>query len=106
MSNPHMRALLDVSGAHLSVSTHQLLDTWSKITAPIPGFAHHIHGYFFWVPTEDDWALGDDPAELPADLVAMLTYARQQGAEYVLVDGDGPVHDNLPTYWGDEVQGT
>lgn len=83
-----------LSTAHLSAATAELLDHWSSWP---PGdrpldIAAAVHGWF--VPTR----LRDEPgaAPLPEDLAALITFGRERGFAYVLVDCDGDTVDDLP----------
>lgn len=83
-----------LSTAHLSAATAELLDLWSSWP---PGdrpldIAAAVHGWF--VPTR----LRAEPgaAPLPEDLAALITFGRDRGFAYVLVDCDGDTVDDLP----------
>ncbi|WDF75250.1 DUF5983 family protein [Novosphingobium sp. KACC 22771] len=83
-----------LSTAHLSAATAELLDLWSSWP---PGdrpldIAAAVHGWF--VPTR----LRDESgaAPLPEDLAALITFGRERGFAYVLVDCDGDMVDDLP----------
>lgn len=95
------RAVLDVSTGYLSRETHRVLEGWTAESAPIL-FGHTHYGWFVWCPEEWD-AYEDD---VPADLREVLTWARAQGAEYVLFDADGcDDHQGIPWREGEPPQG-
>lgn len=81
------RAVLDVSTGYLSPETHRVLEGWTAESAPLL-FGHTYYGWFIWCPDPEAWDEGHH-AEVPADLREVLTWARAQGAEYVLFDADG-----------------
>lgn len=82
-----------LSTAHLSAATAELLDLWSSwppYDRPLD-IAAAVHGWF--VPTR----LRDESgaAPLPEDLAALITFGREKGFAYVLVDCDGDTVDDL-----------
>ena len=93
-----IRPFLDLSTGHLSPDTHAWLDAQladavlyapdNSLAAPIAG-GKTSYGWFIYAP--------DCVAEgLPADLTTVLLKAREQRAEYVLLDCDAPPHPDLP----------
>lgn len=93
-----IRRFLDLSSGHLSSDTHAWLDAQladAVLRAPDNTLAATIgggktrYGWFIYAP--------ERVAEgLPADLTTVLLKAREQGAEYVLLDCDAPPHPDLP----------
>jgi hypothetical protein len=93
-----IRRFLDLSTGHLSPDTHAWLDAQladAVLRAPDNTQAATIgggktrHGWFIYAP--------DRVAEgMPADLTTVLLKAREQGAEYVLLDCDAPPNPQLP----------
>lgn len=93
-----IRPFLDLSSGHLSPDTQAWLDAQladAVLRAPENSHAAMIaggktrYGWFVYAP--------EDAAEgLPADLTAVLLKGREQGADYVLLEGDAPPHPDLP----------
>jgi len=93
-----IRPFLDLSSGHLSPDTQawldaQLADTVlrarEKSHAAMIAGGKTRYGWFIYAP--------EGVAEgLPADLTTVLLKAREQGAEYVLLDCDAPPHPDMP----------
>lgn len=92
-----VRYFLDASSGHLSPETWTWLDDQTaddvvrdprNRSAGILG-GRTRHGWFIHAPEEPD-------ATIPADLAALLQYARQQSCDYVLLDCDALPMADLP----------
>lgn len=87
-----------LSTAHLTKATNDLL--YAGPSAWHPHWFHHCAGYEFgWflsVPTEE-FQQANDPAS-PADIQAVMTWARKHGFGWIRLDSDGSVTNELPTY--------
>lgn len=87
---------LVLSTAHIRYKSAELLDNWTNAPAaeqPVP-VASTPWGWF--VPTKP--AHGRDLAELPDELAAILAFGRSLGCDYVLLDSDGPLVEQLPEF--------
>lgn len=92
-------AVLECSTGYLTPATRRELEGWDHHSAPTALFGATEFGWFVWCPIEWD---AEAHAAVPADLRAVLTWAREQGANYVLFDADGcATHEGL-TWYGDE----
>ena len=100
LPNADLSAMLTVSIDHICTSTAALLESEAN------GTSHTImltighwgsYGWFMWVPNEPDAPVGDE-FDLPADLYHIFVYAKQAGAEYLLIDIDADVNPDLPVY--------
>lgn len=82
-----IRKFLTLSTAHISRET---LDRLNAIDHPdgLP-FAGGITSYGWFAYCHDE-NLGQGDDEIPADLWAIMVYARSIGCEYVMLDADGP----------------
>jgi hypothetical protein len=62
----------------------------------VPGLSYYNieHGWFLWVPGEDN----DNVANEPTELKPLLDACRAAGVEYIRFDSDAPINDNLP-HW-------
>lgn len=93
-----IRSFLDLSSGHLSPETQAWLDAQladDLLRAPENAPAAMIAGgktrYGWFVYAPEDVSDG-----LPKDLMIVLRKAREQGAEYVLLDCDAPPDPLLP----------
>lgn len=94
-----IRKFLDLSTAHLTQATRDILD--DKHRRPSPTYPHpEGYGWFVWVPTDSL----DTLVDCPDDLKACYLAARKRHCDYILFDCDAPEVDFLPTY-PDEVEG-
>lgn len=83
-----LRLFLDCSTAHLSSQARIYVDRTDVVASPTP------YGWFVWASEEP----GDD---VPPDLIAIMSYARSLGAEYICFDCDADEIDGFPTFdWG------
>jgi len=83
---------------YLTQATRDMLDDGH---GPTPIYPHpEGYGWFIWVPEAEDIPNLED---CPADLMACILYARRHGADYMLIDRDGPDDcDGLTWYEDDE----
>jgi hypothetical protein len=104
----YIRIVAEYSTAHITKATNDLLFDHAL---SVPDDQHSLprqrslpltvlrtgHGFFISVPT--DTADGRNAlGQLPTDVSVLLTLARNQHADWLLLDGDGPVHENLTRY--------
>ena len=78
------RTMLDLSTSHISHDTAGFLQ-YHRASSYQKG------DYGWFVATH---AMDDDPA----DLVALLAFARAHGFDWIMLDRDGDVIPNLPTF--------
>jgi hypothetical protein len=87
----HLRPFLDISSAHISQATRDLLEDRScRQRHPMDAILGCAYGWMIHVPEEID--------NEPTDLKRVLLHAKKAGADYVMLDCDGPVIEELPTY--------
>lgn len=94
MSAPEIHKMLTLSTGHLPA---EFLDA---ITCPdVTGWHPWEYGFLVWVP--------DDPAEMQHSefegdhheaIVSMRARARELGCDWIALDCDGPILDNLTEY--------
>ena len=93
-----VRAFLDCSTAHLTEATRAWLDDvlqHDDSQRPIGPVGVMPDGWFCFAPAE----IGDDDKErIPADLLAVLAYARSVRCEYVYFSADAAAIPELPTH--------
>jgi len=87
-----MRPFLDASTAHISKETGDWLS--GRLSVLDPGMSVMVgqYGWFVWVGAHE--TVGD----MPADLRAVLKYARAAGADYLMLDADAPKLPDLTTH--------
>jgi hypothetical protein len=93
-----IRDVLDLSTSHLPqhLASHGLSRV-DGVTAYPLGTHGHCYGWLLWVPPEPDSHALDYP-DLPVEILALQRYARERGCDYVLLDQDAEVIDDLPTW--------
>ena len=104
----YIRVVTELSTAHISKSTNDLLfdqavavpDDQHTPAAPreLPvTILRTGHGFFISVPADSPDGR-DALGHLPTDIAVLLTLARQRHSDWLLLDADGPVHDNLEQF--------
>lgn len=104
LPNADLSTILTVSIDHICTSTAALLEseangTSNTILLTVGNWG--TYGWFMWVPEDADAPvgnLGGDEFDLPADLYHIFVYAKQAGADYLLIDVDAAVNPDLPVY--------
>lgn len=120
---------LEMSPAHIEQADDRLLTAWADITpshvlyakrflrgkqnlddntpsSPLRVVAHDF-GHMLRVPADPE-SFADDLIEIfkagaSVALIALLTLARDQGADWLILDADAPTTPGLPTYaWAEE----
>lgn len=96
LPNADLSALLIVSINHICTSTAQLLEseangTSQDVMLTIANWGNY--GWFMWVPHDID-----HEQHIPADLYHIFAYAKQAGADYLLIDIDADTNPDLPVY--------
>ena len=87
---------LVLSTVHIHCATAALLDRWALLLPIERPLALAPTGYGWFIGTG---ALDEiTRAALPAELVPLLAFARQQGCLHVLLDSDGPRVPELPVF--------
>lgn len=86
---------LDLSTAHVTLATRDLLAGTEPGAWPLPGHQGE-YGWFLFAPDEE--TLDEEP--IPADLDQVCRYARSRGVTHFLLDADAPIDPNLPMYQG------
>lgn len=95
MSSLDVRTLVVVGTAHVTEQSAKLLDTIPSEKWPCMGGRYGDYGWFLYAHEENP-GIGKDA--IPDDIFAVMTWARQEGFEYALVDRDGDIIDELPVY--------
>jgi hypothetical protein len=95
-----IRKMLDISTAHLPFRFFDPADSSAWNNVPL----HHETGYgvMVWVPDDptDINNLGSEEGDdaVPPEIVALWRYARERGCDYIMLDEDGDVLNDLPTW--------
>ncbi|MCL8382077.1 DUF5983 family protein [Xanthobacter aminoxidans] len=85
-----LRTFLDLSTEHMKPETAHNLDVTPIAEWSVAG-GRTGHGYFIYAHDEDD-------GSIPPDLWAVMCFARERGAEYILFDCDAATVEGLPTF--------
>lgn len=102
-NNCEMHSMLCLSTAHLRESTRNRLD---KISDEMAGsgtseiIVYEKHGYGWFLPVDENMTLpvlNEDTAEFH-DLFEALRFAYYHGADWLMLDADGPTVSQLTTY--------
>ncbi|MFC5386995.1 hypothetical protein ACFPLB_13600 [Aquamicrobium segne] len=94
-SAPEIRRFIVVSTGHVTETTAKLLDTIPPSRWPCLGGQYGDYGWFVYAHDENA-GVGSDA--IPDDLFAVMTWARSQGCDYLLLDCDADQVEGLPHY--------
>jgi len=99
------KAYLDLSTAHLSRDTQNLLDErighdefFHLCGWPPLSMARYTYGYFITVPDPLDEQVIEQMKDMPQDLRCCLLHAASEQCELIRFDADGYVDGDLPYY--------
>ena len=95
MTSFEIREFIVISTAHVSEATAKLLDNIPAKDWPCAGGAYADYGWFVYAHDENA-GVGKDA--IPDDLFNVMTWARKQGCDYVLLDCDGEEVEGLPVH--------
>lgn len=95
MRNPDMRTFVVVSTAHLTPRTAHYLGNTPVGEWPCLGGPYGDYGWFVYAHEENADA---GPDLIPEDLFGVMSWARVEGAAYILFDADGDTVDALPSH--------
>ena len=90
-----VRKFIVVSTSHVTGKTAKLLNEAPIEEWPCLGGSYGEYGWFLYAHDENCGA-GKDV--IPDDLFAVMTWARTQGCDYLLLDCDGDTVDGLPVH--------
>lgn len=108
---PEIERMLTVSTGHVTKDTLALLEREANgyDDAGITAYGKSGYGYFVYLMEDDNPHQTTDRdgnptygRNVPADLVAMMQYARDMGCQVLCLDADGARVPYLPWYAGDE----
>ena len=84
--------MITISTAHIKESTTSFLD--ETLLLPV-----YPSDYFYTIWIEDDTEYYDTfKNEIPNDLLACIMFAHNLGCQWLCLDGDGEIVDELPVY--------
>lgn len=90
----HMSSLLTVSSVHIKDSTARLLnDEVSFCNIGLSVYSKDGFGWFIYLEDIDEYY-----EDVPEDLLAVMKYAKENGADILCLDSDGYRIMELPTY--------
>ncbi len=94
-----VRRFLDVSIAHLPkhLGTGGILEIEELYVDERP------HGYWLWVPDNDDLITLRLESDIPRELAGIMFYARERDCDWVLFDADAEPIENMRIYdWSND----
>lgn len=91
-----VQSFIALCTSHLTKETADYLTVTNHEDWPYAGGPYAGYGWFFYAHDENNSLIGEQ--SIPADLWAVMTYARKQGCSYVLFDRDADTTEELPTY--------
>lgn len=102
-TNLEMHSMLCLSTAHISHETRDMLDVVCDFNATdeLSGLAvYEKYGFGWFLPVDANLQAYDegDIKNMPGDLVEALRFAYRQGADWLMLDCDGPVVEQLKDY--------
>lgn len=89
----HAHTFMVLSTNHVSADTAKYLDENDHNDWPVTGGPFSIYGWFMYAHDADE-----EDLDIPADLRAIFDYVRSCGHTHVLLDCDGDILADLPTY--------
>ncbi len=95
MKCPELRTFVVISTAHLTEQTARYLDRTAAKDWPCVGGPYGEYG---WLVYAHEINCDVDPDAIPADLFAVMAWAREQDVHHILFDCDGPAVDDLPVH--------
>lgn len=90
---PDFGLYLDLSTAHVTQGTRNMLDLGSPADWPLPGHKGE-YGWFLFAPDAET----RDEEPLPKDLDEICRYVRSRGVTHFLLDADARIDPSLTTY--------
>lgn len=85
--------MVTVSTAHIKESTREFLDE----TLLLPVYQSDYF-YMIWISDDTEDYLGPFKNETPKDLWDCIMFAHNLGCQWLRLDGDGEIMDELPIY--------
>ena len=90
----YVRRILDISTAHVSGRTAELIRC-ERLHAFAVIFEKGDYGWLVYVPSEPG---NEDHPDFPADLKAVMVFARKLDCDWIMFDRDGVILDELPAF--------
>lgn len=88
--------MLDISTSHICSRTTEALNKGQAYGLVI--YPKAEYGWLIHVPSEEFFEDEKKVFDLPTDLVRLIDIARAKECAWIMLDRDGSIHDNLPTY--------
>lgn len=92
MMDLHITKVFELSIAHISEETNQLID---QNELSIVSYEKSLYGWLLLVPPVD---YEEETRSLPEDLKAILNLAKEHDCVWVMLDRDGYMYDSLPVF--------
>jgi hypothetical protein len=95
VSTLEVRRFVVISTGHVTKATAKRLDAMSPQHWPCAGGPYGPYGWFVYAHDEN---AGEGDDAIPDDLFAVMSWARGEGFDYVLLDHDGDMIDALASF--------
>lgn len=97
-----IQKMLVVSTAHISKDDNFILSTFGDAGGPTCLVVdQYPYGYIVWVgsySSDEDYPVQIVNEGMSKEFIALMELAEQLDCEYLKVDADGPIYDDLPTF--------
>lgn len=94
MSTPHIHRMLDVSSAHISTDTWNMLDDeWQSCNTPLIGLSVYqkdCYGFIVYLVNDEI-----DLSAIPSDLANIIRYAQTHNCDVICIDRDADIYPDL-----------
>lgn len=92
--------MLTLSTAHITKETANTLKERSAHWADYDLVIYDKDTFGWWIHISEEGT--EDLHSVPADLVACINFALDNGCEWLCIDCDGPIEESLPIYEWEE----
>lgn len=97
-----IQKMLIVSTAHISKDDNEILGTFGEPDGPMCLIVDpYPYGYIVWIGTysgDEEYPGQIKDEGLSDEFISLMELAEQLGCEYLKLDRDGPIYDDLPTF--------
>ena len=88
--------MVTISTAHIKESTTSFLE--ETLLFPVYQFYYFDYFYIIWIEDDTESYLKPFKNAIPNDLWACIMFAHNLGCQWLCLDGDGEIVDELPVY--------
>jgi hypothetical protein len=97
---PEIRKFLDLSTAHLTMASRDMLDELGRYSAEGSPSSYLVGstGFGWFVSANPADNEREDEEDIPDDLWAAMKHAKANGCDHILFDADAPRDPDLPAF--------